>query len=118
MKTTGWPSWRRLNQEGIVFAIAVVLFVAAAIGLPGFIDPNNLVAIVRSVSVLGILALGMAVVIIGRGIDLSAGASMAMSVAWYLQLLNTVTAARLAFTFVLAVVPPSGLLNGFPGPLS
>ena len=85
MNAIGWPNFRSLNQEGIVFAIAVVLFVAAAIGLPGFLDPDNLVAIVRSVSVLGILALGMAVVIIGRGIDLSAVAIMAMSVAWYLQ---------------------------------
>ncbi|RUT90157.1 ABC transporter permease, partial [Mesorhizobium sp. M7A.T.Ca.US.000.02.2.1] len=113
MNTIGWPNFRSLNQEGIVFAIAVVLFVAAAIGLPGFIDPNNLVAIVRSVSVLGILALGMAVVIIGRGIDLSAVAIMAMSVAWYLQLLNSGTPDGLAFAYVLAGVLAIGLLNGF-----
>jgi len=113
MSTIGWPNFRRLNQEGIVFAIAVVLFAAAAIGLPGFIDPNNLVAIVRSVSVLGILALGMAVVIIGRGIDLSAVAIMAMSVAWYLQLLNSGTPDGLAFAYVLAGVLAIGLLNGF-----
>ena len=42
-----------------------------------------------AVSVLGILAVGMGIVIIGRGIDLSAVAIMAMSVAWYLQMLNT-----------------------------
>ena len=77
-----------VSQEGIVLAIAVILFVAAAIGLPGFFTADNLVAIVRSVSVLGILAVGMAIVIIGRGIDLSAVAIMAMSVAWYLQMLN------------------------------
>ncbi|ESW89291.1 ABC transporter permease [Mesorhizobium sp. M0761] len=113
MNTIGWPNVRSLNQEGIVFAIAVVLFVAAAIGLPGFIAANNLVAIVRSVSVLGILALGMAVVIIGRGIDLSAVAIMAMSVAWYLQLLNAGTPDGLAFAYVLAGVLAIGLLNGF-----
>lgn len=113
MNTIGWPHFRSLNQEGIVFAIAVVLFVAAAIGLPGFIAANNLVAIVRSVSVLGILALGMAVVIIGRGIDLSAVAIMAMSVAWYLQLLNAGTPDGLAFAYVLAGVLAIGLLNGF-----
>ena len=65
MNTIGWPKFRSLNQEGIVFAIAVVVFVAAAIGLPGFIDPNNLVAIVRSVSVLGILALLLSWTILG-----------------------------------------------------
>ena len=74
MNTIGWPNWRRLNQEGIVFAIAIVLFAAAAIGLPGFIDPNNLVAIVRSVSACwASWRVGMAIVIIGRGIDLLAG---------------------------------------------
>ena len=80
--------WQHLNQEAIVLSVTAVVFIVAAFTLPGFLAANNLVAIVRSVSVLGILALGMAIVIIGRGIDLSAVAIMAMSVAWYLQLLN------------------------------
>ena len=117
MSAIGRLNLKSLNQEGIVFAIAVVLFVAAAIGLPGFIDPNNLVAIVRSVSVLGILALGMAVVIIGRGIDLSAVAIMAMSVAWYLQLLNTGTSDGLAFAYVVAGVLPSACSTAFSSPM-
>src|SRR6478735_3987126 len=105
--------WRGLNQERIVLVTAIFVFVAASIGLPGFLTTGNLVAIVRSVSVLGILALGMAVVIIGRGIDLSAVAIMAMAVAWYLQLLNTGTPDGLAFAYVLAGVLAIGLLNGF-----
>src|SRR6478736_7750907 len=113
MNAIGWLNLRSLNQEGIVFAIAVVLFVAAAIGLPGFIDPNNLVAIVRSVSVLGILAVGMAVVIIGRGIDLSAVAIMAMSVAWYLQMLNDGSSSSWALFLALGGVVLIGLVNGF-----
>src|SRR5689334_22366384 len=76
------------SQERIVLALAVILFVAAAVFLPGFRDVGNLISIVHSVSVLGLLAVGMAIVIIGRGIDLSAVAIMAMSAAWYLQLLN------------------------------
>jgi predicted ABC-type sugar transport system permease subunit len=54
-----------------------VLRLAAALGLfffatqPGFASWGNLMALLRSVSVLGLLALGMAAVIIGRGIDLS-----------------------------------------------
>ena len=66
----------------------MLLFLAASSACAGFLAADNLVAIVRSVSVLGILAVGMAIVIIGRGIDLSAVAIMAMSVAWYLQMLN------------------------------
>ena len=103
----------KLSQEGIVLVTAAVIFLAAGIFLPGFLNPDNLVSIVRSVSVLGILALGMAIVIIGRGIDLSAVAIMAMSVAWYLQLLNDGMADGYALAIVLGGVLVIGLLNGF-----
>lgn len=103
----------RLDQERIVLAIAVIVFVVAAIALPGFFTTANLVAIVRSVSVLGILAVGMAIVIIGRGIDLSAVAVMAMSVAWYLQMLGDGTPGTLALLIALGAVLLIGLANGF-----
>ncbi len=102
-----------VNQERIVLALAAALFCAAAIGLPGFLAPDNLIAVVRSVSVLGILALGMAIVVIGRGIDLSSVAIMAMSVAWYLQLLGAGISDGAALGMVLAGVVGIGLLNGF-----
>ena len=58
----------------------------------------------RSVSVLGILAIGMGIVVIGRGIDLSMVAVMAMSVAWYLQILGGGMADREALALVLGAV--------------
>lgn len=102
-----------LNQERIVFAIAVAIFVIAALTLPGFFTADNLVAIVRSVSVLGILALGMAVIVIGRGIDLSMVAVMAMSVAWYLQMLGNGMSDGAALGLALAGVVAIGFANGF-----
>ena len=104
---------RNMSQERIIFALAVLLFVIASVALPGFLAVDNLVAIVRSVSVLGILAVGMAIVIIGRGIDLSAVAVMAMSVAWYLQMLNDGTPGMTAFLLALGGVLLIGLINGF-----
>lgn len=101
------------SQERIVLAIAVILFVVSAVTLRGFLDSNNLISIVRSVSVLGILAVGMAIVIIGRGIDLAAVAIMAMSAAWYLQLLNDGTPEGTALLMVVAGVLLIGLVNGF-----
>src|SRR3954464_1822901 len=107
-----------LTQEVIVLLLAATLFLAAAIFLPGFMfrdgafQAGNLIAMVRAVSVLGILAVGMGIVIIGRGIDLSAVAVMAMSVAWYLQMLNGGTSDGLALTYTLAAVLFIGLLNG------
>ncbi|MBK8160702.1 MAG: ABC transporter permease [Rhodospirillaceae bacterium] len=103
----------RLDQERIVLAIAVALFVVAAIGLPGFFTTANIISIIRSVSVLGILAVGMAIVIIGRGIDLSAVAIMAMSVAWYLQMLGNGTPDSTALLSALGAVLLIGLANGF-----
>jgi ribose transport system permease protein len=101
------------SQERIVLALAVALFAVSGATLRGFLDPNNLVAIVRSVSVLGILSVGMAIVIIGRGIDLSAVAIMAMSAAWYLQMLNTGWPEGAALALTIAGVLMIGLANGF-----
>jgi ribose transport system permease protein len=113
MVKASWLNWRELNQERIVLAIAVAIFVAASVGLSGFLTSANLIAIVRSISVLGILALGMSIVIIGRGIDLSMVAIMAMSVAWYLQMLGGGMSDWAAFAVALAGVVGVGALNGF-----
>jgi ribose transport system permease protein len=101
------------SQERIVLAIAVILFVVSAVTLRGFLASENLISIVRSVSVLGILAVGMAIVIIGRGIDLAAVAIMAMSAAWYLQLLNDGTPDAMAILMVVGAVLFIGIVNGF-----
>ncbi len=45
----------RLNQERIVLLIAVGLFIIFSIALRGFIDAGNLLSLVQSVSILGIL---------------------------------------------------------------
>lgn len=103
----------RWSQERIVLGLAVVLFAASAIFLHGFTEAKNLISIVRSVSVLGILAVGMAIVIIGRGIDLAAVAIMAMSAAWYLQMLNDGWMPIAAFALATAGVLFIGLVNGF-----
>lgn len=101
------------SQERIVLGLAVALFVVAAVGLPGFLDPSNLISIVRSVSVLGLLAVGMAIVIIGRGIDLASVAIMAMSAAWYLQMLNDGWSEGAALAIATGGVLVIGLINGY-----
>jgi ribose transport system permease protein len=70
------------SQEGIVLALALLAFVTFSVLLPGFLAPGNLLVLVRSVSILGILALGMALVVIARGIDVSMIAIMVVSVSW------------------------------------
>ncbi len=103
---------RHLTQERIVLAIAVALFILFSIILDKFLTAENILTLVRSVSVLGILGIGMMLVVIGRGIDLSIVAIMAISVAWTLHLLNlhVSLAEALALGGGFAVV--SGLMNG------
>lgn len=83
-ETAGQPWYRQLlrSQEGIVLGLAILAFVAFSLLLPGFLTPGNLLVLVRSVSILGILALGMALVVIARGIDVSMIAIMVVSVSW------------------------------------
>ena len=61
----------RLTQQTIVFGIFAVMFAAFAIFLPGFATTQNIFTLLQNVAVLGILGLAMALVVIGRGIDIS-----------------------------------------------
>jgi ribose transport system permease protein len=101
-----------LSQERIVLVFAAALFAAYALSLDGFLAPNNLISIVRSVAVLGILAVGMGVVVIGRGIDLSMVAVMAMMTAWQLAMMQAGTDGLTATLIVLAAVIAVGVVNG------
>ena len=64
--------------------IAIVAFAAFSRLIPNFLSTDTITSLVQNVSVMGILATGMAISIIGRGIDLSMVASMSISVAWLL----------------------------------
>src|ERR1700677_4622380 len=55
-----------LTQEKIVLLIALALFCVFSFFLRGFLSPGNLLTLVRGVSTLGILGVGMAVVVIGH----------------------------------------------------
>ena len=91
MKGINW------SQEKIVLLIAVALFCIFSVFLKGFISPGNLIALVRSVSTLGILGVGMAILVIGGGIDLAIVAIYAMSAAWTLHLTNNGASIPVAF---------------------
>jgi ribose transport system permease protein len=107
------PRKIRVTQEGVVFVLAGALFVVFALSLPNFLAPGNLVALVRSVSILGILGLGMGLVVIGRGIDLAMVATMVVAVSWVLSMTTHGNiplgwALLLGGLFVVGV----GLVNG------
>ena len=101
-----------VNQEKIVFLTAIALFFLFSVFLNGFLTSGNLVTLVRGVSTLGILGVGMAIVVIGRGVDLTIVAIYAMSAAWTLHLasLGVSIPAALLLGFLLALTV--GVING------
>ncbi|MEI6798708.1 MAG: ABC transporter permease, partial [Pseudomonadota bacterium] len=102
----------RLGQEAIIFIIAVAVFVVFSVLVPDFLSAGNVVAMVQSVSVLGILGLGMAMTILGRGIDLSMVASMSISIAWMLVQLNGGAPLAQALPLAIAFSVAVGVING------
>jgi ribose transport system permease protein len=106
MKGVSW------TQEKIVFLIAIALFCVFSVFLKGFLSPGNLVTLVRSVSTLGILGVGMAILVIGRGIDLSIVAIYAMSAAWTFHLASNGVSMPLAMALGYLFALLAGVLNG------
>ncbi len=102
----------RLDQQLIVFGIFVILFAGFSVFLPGFFSTQNILTLIRNVSVLGILGLGMAIIVIGRGIDLSMIAMLAVPTALVLALAGNGhgVGVALAGGFGLAIM--IGMLNG------
>ena len=101
------------SQKTIVFAIFVVLFVLLSVFVPTFLTVPNLLALLQSVAILGILGLGMAVVVLGRGIDISMIAALAVPPGILLELVQWGHSVPYACLVSLAVAIVFGLVNGW-----
>ncbi|MDP3001149.1 MAG: ABC transporter permease [Bryobacterales bacterium] len=64
-------------QRLLPFLTLIALFVALSIASPHFLTNTNLSSVVRQTAVINIMALGMTLIIIAGGIDLSVGAILA-----------------------------------------
>ena len=69
------------NQELIILIVTIVIFAGFSVFLDKFFSTGNLLTLMRSVSILGILSIAMAVVVISKGIDLSLIATLAVGTA-------------------------------------
>jgi ribose transport system permease protein len=108
-------------EKYAVLVALVVLFTISAILSPYFTHIQNLLNILRQVSYIGIIALGMTFVMIGGGIDLSVGSLMAfigavgiLTLNYFMTIFNNeylaVSGAILVALFMGIL---SGALNGF-----
>ncbi len=90
------------------FLSLIILFVALAIASPHFLTSTNLSSVVRQTAVINIMALGMTIIIISGGIDLSVGAILGMG-----GLLGTMAMERgYSIPMGIAIGIGAGLLCG------
>ncbi|MDR7031168.1 ABC transporter permease [Rhizobium rosettiformans] len=110
----------RGGHQLIIIALIVILGLAIYTVQPRFLSAYSIDNILRMASIYGIVALGMTLVIISGGIDLSAGSMMALGAAFGAGLLGTAFGAVnpislppvLAILVALAVTGGIGMLNG------
>lgn len=69
----------RKLQKFLPFLSLIILFVALSVASPYFLTANNLASVVRQTAVFNTMALGMTIVIITGGIDLSVGSILGLA---------------------------------------
>jgi len=100
---------RAMIQRLLPFLSLIILFIALSIASPYFLTANNLTSVSRQTAVFNTMALGMTIVIISGGIDLSVGSILGLS-----GLIGTMALER-GYPIVLGVLIGIllGMLCGF-----
>lgn len=101
-----------LPEFGPFIALAIVYLVFALVGPETFVSMQNLQAIIRQTAIVGIAAMGMTVVIIGGGIDLSIGSVVALVTVCVAMALQAGTNPFLALLLAVGVGAACGVVNG------
>ncbi|EMS96290.1 ribose ABC transporter, permease protein [Agrobacterium tumefaciens str. Cherry 2E-2-2] len=102
-----------IARYGIVISF-VLLFVVLSVASPNFLSTNNLINVLRQVSINGVLAVGMTFVILTAGIDLSIGSILALAGAASASLVTGPDAHNPAIALVAGLVAGCfcGAING------
>jgi D-xylose transport system permease protein len=104
----------RFVKANATLIALVVLTVALAIADPTFHTARNLSNVARQVTIVGVIAVGMTMVILIAGIDLSVGSVVGVAAVVVTLLMQAGLAAWIAVPVTLAVVGGLiGLWNGF-----
>ncbi len=107
-------SLTRLSHTlGPIAGLVAVFLLFAAIGPDSFSSPNNLETIARQTAIVGSAALGMTLIIISGGIDLSVGSMIALVTVVIAALLQAGVDPFLAALGGIAIGALCGFVNGF-----
>jgi ribose/xylose/arabinose/galactoside ABC-type transport system permease subunit len=104
-----------LAKQGILIAF-VAFLIAFTIANPRFLTPDNILSVMRSSAILGVMALGVTFVVISGNLDLSVGSMMSFSTIVVLDLhdkIGPALAVPLMFAMTLALGALIGFLVGY-----
>lgn len=106
--------WRfgSVRQLGLVFVL-IILSVVMTLLSKEFLTTSNLINVARQVSVTAITAVGMTMVIIIGGIDLSVGSIIAFAGVIAASVYNSTNSPLLAVLLALIIGAIIGFINGF-----
>jgi len=99
-------------QRLLPFATLVALFIGLAIASPHFLTGPNLSTVIRQTTVINIMALGMTLIIISGGIDLSVGSILAFGGFMGTLSMQKGYSVPVAIAIGIAAGTMCGLLNG------
>ena len=103
-----------MRKELGTFILLAVLCIILAILNPSFLTPDNLQNLARLIGIYGIFSIGLGLVIITSGIDLSVGSVFALlGVLLSIFLVEKHWAAPIAVLAVVGITTFLGLINGF-----
>jgi ribose transport system permease protein len=103
-----------MHKELGIFVLLVVLCIALAILNPSFLTAANLQNLARLIGIYGIFSIGLGVVIITGGIDLSVGSVFALlGVLLSIFLVEWHVPSVIAVLLVIAISTSLGFVNGF-----
>ena len=102
---------RIINKYGIVLIFIAMCILMATLS-PSFLKVRNLVNVVRQISVIGIVAMGVTMVIITTGIDLSSGSVIALVSVAVATFAHPGDSIFIAILLGLAVGALAGCING------
>jgi len=105
------PRWTLGGHTGLL-VVLVVLVVVTSIGSDAFLTANNLVNVLRQVSVVAVIAAGLTVLMIAGGIDFSMGSNAVVTMAVVAQLVAGGMETGAAVVVALALAATIGLVNG------
>ncbi len=122
-RTSGFDLGAFVKKYAIIGILLLFIVALALLTGGNFLQPQNLVNVIRQVSAIGIIAVGMTFVIIAKGIDLSVGSILGLSAVVSASLVQMPGASNSLFPNLslppiagvaagLAVGAALGLING------